>query len=1098
MTVANESVMTSEALTRVSETTRFVQLPQDVDSELVDANASPHSIRRLAPARREQLLAALVALLYRYSQQQTIALDVVVSTSHVTSKVALDFEVTGDMSIGTLVESARVLLSAGAARASQETGAAANVAVAFGVVPSDAESAFIAGASIASISTSHDVYFVFAQTDQAALLTVQTNSSSIPPSSTERWLDCLTVLLNAIVLDTTTAIERLPLLTQSALKTLTENQESLPASRSRVTVIRSFEAIARQQPQTVAVVYHNYRFTYGDLDERSNQLAHRLLACGVKQETCVAVCIHPSYNVLIAILAIWKVRGIYLPLDPTHPSSLIARMLEEAQPRLVLTATKHAELTQSFPKFLFDCEADIDLLDSEAKTPPPVEPSLADSAYLIYTSGTTGKSKGVLATQANLGYYVRSAIQKYRFNSEDVFVSLARYTFSISIFELMAPMCCGASLRILDRDEVLTPELLCRTLEEVTVLHAGPSLLTSVFRHLHASSTEHTFPRMRHASSGGDIVPPRVLEEMKQVFPNAEIFVIYGCTEISCMGTTFPVPRDRKLNRTFVGKPFPCTAIRVLDANRELVPCGVVGEIYFSGEGVVPGYFQRPELTSERFVEIGGQRFYQTGDMGRLQPDGNLEILGRRDFQVQVRGIRVELVGIERVVQDLQLAAQCAVVAKTMDDGEMRLIAFLVKPRNREAVATFRRTLAAELPDYMVPHYVVELDAMPLTVNGKLDRNQLMELARKPQLDSCTADTLDARPATELERKIVEVFAKVLGRASVGVDQGFFDLGGDSLLGVVALEQISRLLGVTVAPHILFETGTARSIALHARGNVPHEARPVILNEASTKPAVFMLSGLHIYRELAQRLGGDWAAYGVFAPSEFSAYDQSDVEGHAVETLAKEYLELIRTKQPRGPYRLVGYSFAGLVAYELAQMLRAQGEEVRFLALLDAALPEWSMGWRYRWSQVTRARSAPATDVASFVLRRARERLMRLQDVEFIQHKNNAQLAPLEERRNAFNRTASEKYIQSIRPYEGSVTLVASGQRLRRDPLKSPNCGWGPFIASLDLHTIDADHFSMLTDEPHVSEVARILIAGLNRADMPKLGHPRFTPYPEA
>lgn len=1095
MNAANETVMTSEPLARVGAAPRFVQLPQDVDADVMERTTTSSNIRRLLPARQEQLLAALVALLYRYSQQQTIALDVVVSTANRASKVALDFEVTGDMPIGTLVESARVLLSAGVARSANEAGTPANVAVAFGVVPDDSESAFIAGASIASISTSHDIYFVFAQTSQSTLLTVQTSSTSIPSSSVDRWLDCLTVLLDAVAVDTTTPIERLPLLSSIALKALTEHQESIPASRSRVTVIRSFEAIARQQPQTIAVVYHNYRFTYGDLDERSTQLAHRLLACGVKKETTVAVCIPPSHNVLIAILAIWKARGIYLPLDPTHPSSLITRMLDEAQPRVVLTVTKHAELTKTFPQFLFDCEADIDLLDSAPKSPLPVEPSLTDSAYLIYTSGTTGKSKGVLATQANLGYYVRSAIQQYRFSSEDVFISLARYTFSISLFELIAPVCCGASLRILDRDEVLTPALLCRTLEEVTVLHAGPSLLTSVFRHLRAQSPSRTFPKMRHASSGGDIVPPRVLEEMKQVFPNAEIFVIYGCTEISCMGTTFPVPRDRKLSRTFVGKPFPCTMIRVLDAKRELVPWGVVGEIYFSGEGVVPGYFEQPELTSERFVDIGGQRFYQTGDMGRLQPDGNLEILGRRDFQVQIRGIRVELVGIEHVVQDLQLAAQCAVVAKTMDDGEMRLIAFLVKPRNQEAVATFRRTLAAELPDYMVPHYVVELDAMPLTVNGKLDRNQLMQLARKPQLDTPTSHELDARPATETERRIAEVFARVLGRSSVGVDQGFFDLGGDSLLGVVALDQISRMLGVTVAPHVLFETGTARSIASYARGNVHHEARPVILNEASTKPAIFMLSGLHIYRELAQHLGGDWAAYGVFAPSEFSAYDNSDVEDHTVEALAREYLELIRTKQPRGPYRLVGYSFAGLVAYELAQLLRALGEEVRFLAMLDAALPEWSMGWRYRWSQVARARSAPAADVASFVLRRARERLMRLEDVEFIRHKNDSQLAPLEERRNAFNRIASERYIQSIRPYDGPVTLVASGQRLKRDPLKSPNCGWGPFVSSLDLHTVDADHFSMLTDEPHVTDVARILLAGLSRAEVAK---PRSSPTPDS
>ncbi len=186
---------------------------------------------------------------------------------------------------------------------------------------------------------------------------------------------------------------------------------------------------------------------------------------------------------------------------------------------------------------------------------------------------------------------------------------------------------------------------------------------------------------MRHASSGGDLVPPTVIEEMKHVFENAELFVIYGCTEISCMGCTYPISRGQKVTRTFVGKPFPDVAVRVTDPDGNLVPFGAVGEICFAGKGVVHGYLNRPELTAEKFVEREGQRFYQTGDMGQLHPDGNVEILGRRDYQVQLRGIRVELPGIENTVREIGLAEQCAMVVKKLDEQDVRLVAFVVKPR---------------------------------------------------------------------------------------------------------------------------------------------------------------------------------------------------------------------------------------------------------------------------------------------------------------------------------------------------------------------------------------------------------------------------------
>lgn len=485
-------------------------------------------------------------------------------------------------------------------------------------------------------------------------------------------------------------------------------------------VHRMFEARAKWQPNAVAIGFEESRLTYAQLDERANRLARQLVASGATRGSPVAVCLRASGDLLIAMLAIFKAGAVYFPLDPTHPPALLARMMDEARPCVVLTLSSLHELIPSerFPCTWVDMDA---VAGAFPGAPPLVEHDLAAPACLFYTSGTTGKPKGVLVTYGNLVHYVRAAQHKYAFGPPDVFCSLARPTFSISLFELLIPLCCGASVRVLDRDDVLTPDRLCGALQQVTVLHAGPSLLASLFRHLRANPlAPRSFPMVRHASTGGDLVPPSIAEEMKSVFDNAEIYVIYGCTEISCMGTTFAVRRETKVTRTVVGEPFPDVQLRILDAEQRPVPPGEVGEICFAGKGVSSGYLGRPELTTTAFVEIDGARFYKTGDVGRISADGNLEILGRRDFQVKLRGIRIELAGIESTVLELGLATQCALVSKAMGDNDVRLVAFVVEP-TVDSMATFRAKLGAQLPDYMIPHHVVVLDAMPLTPNGKLD-----------------------------------------------------------------------------------------------------------------------------------------------------------------------------------------------------------------------------------------------------------------------------------------------------------------------------------------------------------------------------------------
>ncbi|MBC8132440.1 MAG: amino acid adenylation domain-containing protein, partial [Deltaproteobacteria bacterium] len=896
------------------------------------------------------------------------------------------------------------LPSPGVPRQPDQNRAPVNVAVTFLETPAANEASATGHAQLHS-SSNYDLQLVFTDRSGNVPLLAIYNSHLFQRPTVERLVDSYLMLVAATLDDATIPVYRLPVLSASGRRKVTLELDSGQAQYPLQPVHRVFETCARARPEHLAADFKDQRITYADLDQRSNRLAHHLIAAGVGRGVPVAVCVTPSFDVLVGLLAVFKAGGIYLPLDPTHPQALLTTILEEAQPRLVLTQSKLRALTnpERFAQFHFDTDwAAVEALSPAA---PDVAVTMDHPAYQLYTSGTTGKPKGVVATHRNLAHYIHVAQQKYGFGPNDVFCSLARYTFSISLFELLSPLCCGGALRLLERDDVLAPDRLTRTLAQMTVVHAGPSLLGNLFRYLRMNpSAPRSFPKMRHASSGGDLVPPHLLEEMKVVFPNAELFVIYGCTEISCMGTTYPVLRDNKVTRSFVGKPFPDVAVRLVDPDMNLVPFGVVGEICFAGNGVVPGYVNRPTLTAEKFIDVEGRRFYRTGDMGRLHVDGNLEILGRRDFQVQVRGIRIELGGIENTIRELGLAFQCAVLVKKLDEQDIRLVAFVVKPRDEDAnIASFRRALAERLPDYMLPQALVVLDALPLTTNGKMDRKGLDEL---PWQSQAVAPAARVAPRDGVERNIATAFAAALGipEDRIGRDDNFFDLGGHSLLAVMLLDQLENKLGVTFPPDVLFEHATVRALATYSQGSFTRDPRPILLNGNKDGPTLFVLVGVHLYRELAKQLEASYSVRAVYAGRELVMFD-SPHHAPSVDELARDYVEIIRRHQPVGPYRLVGMSFGGIVAYEVARQLRKAGQEVGFLGLLDAVLPE--RGLPRRVAQLKRLQTLPTSQLAQLIAIRFRRVVRTLVDrknrnsaySDFQKYEGEARLLPLEDQR---------------------------------------------------------------------------------------------------
>ena len=562
-----------------------------------------------------------------------------------------------------------------------------------------------------------------------------------------------------------------------------------------------FELQASAAPAATAVRFRSEQLSYGELNARANQLAHYLVAQGIGREDKVVVCVEPGFEIVVALLAILKLGAVYVPLDPSYPSSRIQVMLDDTGPALLLT---HSELARKLAlsgwRTLELDAAQTELLALSTENPSaPIEAE--QTAYIYYTSGTTGVPKGVVATQANLASYIGVAQRRYGFTSTDVGPALARFSFSISMFELLSPLVAGGTLLILERAHVLDLARLSETLREVTFFHAGPSLLRSLLPYISQHHEPAAFALVRHASSGGDMVPVEILNGLRDVFQNAEIFVIYGCSEISCMGTTYAVPRSVAVARSYVGKPFEGTTLKVVDEQLSDVPPGVVGEVLFAGPGIVKGYLNRPELTSTRFLELEGLRFYRTGDRGRVNEDGLLELLGRSDFQVKLGGIRVELGEIEHHLRQAPAVANGIVAAKDLRGDEKTLVAYVVigadaPGDSASRAAAIRRHLAQQLPEYMVPATYVEIPALPLNHNMKIDRKALPD----PPAEALRGDDAPAwrAPETATEQCLASLWSEVLGVSRVGPDDNFFELGGSSLLALRLILEVDRKLGVTL------------------------------------------------------------------------------------------------------------------------------------------------------------------------------------------------------------------------------------------------------------------------------------------------------------
>ncbi|MEN3334096.1 MAG: hypothetical protein V7641_3461 [Blastocatellia bacterium] len=898
-----------------------------------------------------------------------------------------------------------------------------------------------------------------------------------------------------------------------------------------------FEAQAARTPEAIAVICGDDRLTYGELNTRANQLARHLQALGVRRETLVGIALERSAEMIVAMLATLKAGGAYVPLDPAYPPERLTAMLDDARPVVLITQRRLRDRLPSSSA----CHVLIDdwsQIARQAGDNLPANATPANLAYVIYTSGSTGKPKGVMIEHGAMVNYTHGASLEHGIVQRDRVLQFASINFDASVEEIFPCLTRGATL-VLRSDEMIASSSAflaqCRAWQ-ITVLDLPTAFWHELTEHLNATGAE--LPAsLRLLIIGGERArPDRLAAWQRKVAGRVRLLNTYGPTEATVVATAGDLTQamcgqshDEVSNEVSIGSPVANTEVHLLDANLELVPIGVVGELHIGGAGLARGYMNSPEKTAAKFIphpfaSKPGARLYKTGDLARYRPDGQIEFCGRADNQVKISGFRIELEEIEAAIASHPEVGDTVVLARADEPGEQTLVAYVVPAAGCRTddqatmAAALRRFLKGKLPHYMVPAAFILLDAMPLSPNGKINRNLL------PVPEAARQDMGGAyiKPRDPLEHQLAQIWEELFGIHPIGVTDSFFDLGGHSLLAVRMMDRLEQALGKSLPLATLFAGAT-----------IEHLAQALLSQEANSRCAPVVEIQRGVGRPFFY-LHGDFNGGGLYCLSlarhlgneqPFYALQPHGLNGQpvptSIEAMAEHHLKTLREVQSTGPYLLGGHCNGGLIAFEMARRLEAAGERVALLALICTAGANTRFRALQRMSETFGAmRRKPADERQSRFLQ-WRERAMRLEGLrDYYTGRVGALMrSPIAEqatfiRRNAKrsagafitalrNRAARETppaksdvdnrmletrravgqtYDQAIaayvpRRYAGRVTLLWP-EELPIEPAGDATCGWRKAAAEVDTHIVPGGHLTCITEYvEHLAERLKLCLA---------------------
>jgi amino acid adenylation domain-containing protein len=888
----------------------------------------------------------------------------------------------------------------------------------------------------------------------------------------ERMATNFQALLAGIVADPQQQVAQLPILNQIDWRQIVADWNQTPADYP---LDRCFPQLFEQQvartPEAIAVNYRDRSFTYQELNERANQWARQLVDLGVGADTIVALVSDRHPDFLTAILAVFKAGGAYLPLDPHHPVDRLQQVLVQSQVPLILTSSAWTSMLAPMMGDLLNSQlvefSQLTAADSDrANLPTRCTP--ANLAYVIFTSGSTGIPKGVMLEQRGMVNHLYAKVTALGLCAGDIVAQTAAQTFDISVWQFLVPLLVGGTVEIVPTEIAADPAGLLALVarQQISILEIVPSLLRAIDQQIEFNGVAPELA-LRWLLLTGETLPPQLCRQWFAHYPNIAMLNAYGPTECSDDVTHYPIyvsPPAEIVNLP-IGRPIANTQLYILDKLRQPVPIGVAGELYVGGVGVGRGYLNAPALTQQAFVlnpfgQSAADRLYKTGDKARYLPDGNIEFLDRIDFQVKIRGFRIELGEIEAILSQHPDLQAVTVIARADQPGHQYLAAYLVASQELTS-ADLRDFLKQKLPEYMVPGAFVFLDAIPLTANGKIDRLAL-------PIPTLGFNPSFVAPSNALELQLMQIWEDILHISPIGVRDNFFDLGGHSLLAVSLMARIQQQFGKKLSLATLFQGATIEHLAqiiLAETTDEPFLSTLMPLHPGGSKPPLFFVhpggGTVLSYLELARNLDPDRPVYGL----ESLDLDSDQTLHSKVEDMAAYYIQVMQTVQTEGPYQIGGWSFGGLVAFEIAQQLRSQGHQVATVVLLD---------------------TSPFTDY---------EELNEADDVDFIQdllsRKNGAILGippelDVEQAQRLLqvfkgHVTASNDY--NPQPYLGKVDLFLAEGGIAAESLESIG-GWQQLAThGVNIHWIPGDHHTMVT-KPNVLILAEKLQASLEKLEV--------------
>jgi len=742
-------------------------------------------------------------------------------------------------------------------------------------------------------------------------------------------------------------VSRHPKLALSGIAVLTPEEEDRVLRQWNATqadypqyrcVHQVFEAQAQKTPGAVAVACGDTRYTYRKLNAAANRLAHRLRQAGVGPGRMVGLLMGRSAGMIVGMLGILKAGAAYVPLDPEYPAGRLAVMAAGAGVEAVVTLAAYTALA---PAGLTAIGLDDPALDAQPDHDPEVAAGIDSPAYVMFTSGSTGEPKGVVVPHRGILRLLLNT-NYIAIRPSDVFAHHSNPSFDASTLEVWGPLLHGGRMEVFPDNIALMGNAFAEALRVrgITVLWLTAALFRQWVHELPGA-----FGGLRYLLTGGDVVDADAARKLLQSPARPQHLINgYGPTESTTFACCYAIKAVAEGQASLpIGRPIANTRCYIVDRWRQPVPPGVAGELCIAGDGLALGYVNRPDLTGEKFVanpfEPGG-RMYLSGDLAKWLPDGTIAFLGRIDSQVKIRGFRIETSEVEAALRQQPGVRAAVVIARDERPGEKQLVGYVELETPGSATGqTLRESLKALLPDYMLPSGVVVLDRIPMTANGKVDRQAL------PGLERPAADYV--APETDTEQRVAEVWQETLGLERVGRTDNFFEIGGHSLLGIQTMVRLGKAFGLEL-PHrmildapVLCDMAAAIQARLHAPETAGEgKANPLLaLNSRTQGRPLFCIHPMDgsatCYKNLALQLEDSCPVYGLESPIRLGlARTFADAEA-----MAADYLARIREVQPQGPYRLLGWSFGSLVAHEMARQLAAQGERVEWVCLLDAVAP---------------------------------------------------------------------------------------------------------------------------------------------------------------